>query len=335
LSADLRSRCVLLSSPTSPSPSELDVNRPSSQQLGIEIDGEPTYPYTPSHATFVPPPEPEPYPEPDPVPAPTKSSAFKPFRAPGAAKAVNPLATAVEARRSVTPGPSAPPPASIKSSAFFLPTVVPQSKIVPFSEGGKGVVRKPVPKFDPKAKGAVVMRRPDEEHEKEYNRKKCVPFLTSFLHSLPHSSLARPVPFTDENRSHCLASPPFLARRKLPVVDVVIDPLLGDKLRDHQKDGVKFLYEVRPYSLFSPPPTYTDRPSFLAVRDGHAHRWSRVHPRRRHGSRKDDSGHHADLDAPQFVFPFLFPFPPAKLILFLLQSKTPTSATASALFNVP
>ncbi|GAA6059706.1 hypothetical protein JCM10212_000234 [Sporobolomyces blumeae] len=33
-------------------------------------------------------------------------------------------------------------------------------------------------------------------------------------------------------------------KKNMPVVDVVIDPLIGDKLREHQKEGVRFMYEA-------------------------------------------------------------------------------------------
>lgn len=56
----------------------------------------------------------------------------------------------------------------------------------------------PAPKslHDPMREGAVVMKRPDEQHEKMYNKK------------------------------------------GYPVVDVVIDPHIGNRLREHQKEWV-------------------------------------------------------------------------------------------------
>ncbi|BGO94509.1 hypothetical protein NBRC10512_000312 [Rhodotorula toruloides] len=135
---------------------------------------------------------------------------LKPFRPPAPAKAVNPLASRVAARSAspvVEPHPSphetarfalppalVPLPAKFKSPAFVKQPVV---QTTPLKEQAK----KSGPRFDPQREGAVVMRRPDEQHQKQYNTK------------------------------------------NLPVVDVVIDPILGDKLRDHQKEGVAFMYE--------------------------------------------------------------------------------------------
>ncbi|TFK44573.1 P-loop containing nucleoside triphosphate hydrolase protein [Crucibulum laeve] len=67
-----------------------------------------------------------------------------------------------------------------------------------------GTTAKPKPKgplHDPGAEGAVVMKAPNKEHMKKYNK------------------------------------------HNLPVVPVVIDPILSRRMRDHQKEGVKFLYE--------------------------------------------------------------------------------------------
>ncbi|KDE04608.1 hypothetical protein MVLG_04988 [Microbotryum lychnidis-dioicae p1A1 Lamole] len=115
--------------------------------------------------------------------------------------------------------PARPPPsifdpiavaASIPSSNFYIPGVTPRASKAfqdpthgMGSAGSKGKPELgPQPRFDPTKAGAVVMRRPDEEHELVYNGK------------------------------------------GLPVVDVVLDPQLGDRLRDHQKEGVKFMYEA-------------------------------------------------------------------------------------------
>ncbi|GAA6045127.1 hypothetical protein NBRC10513_007525 [Rhodotorula toruloides] len=135
---------------------------------------------------------------------------LKPFRPPAPAKAVNPLASRVATRAAspvIEPHPSPhetarfalppallPPPAKFKSPAFVKQPV---AQTTPLKEQAK----KGGPRFDPEREGAVVMRRPDEQHQKQYNTK------------------------------------------NLPVVDVVIDPILGDKLRDHQKEGVAFMYE--------------------------------------------------------------------------------------------
>ncbi|GAA5972110.1 hypothetical protein JCM11641_002499 [Rhodosporidiobolus odoratus] len=148
------------------------------------------------------------------APAPA-GSAYKPFAPPGPAKST-PLAAAVAARSVSPKAARAPPPssmnassskptaASVKSNSFFLPSASGSLTATPRLFGSAGERKDPKtakPKFDPKGEGAVVMRRPDEEHGKTYNKK------------------------------------------ELPVVDVVIDPLIGDKLREHQKEGVRFLYE--------------------------------------------------------------------------------------------
>ncbi|SNX85325.1 related to RAD54 - DNA-dependent ATPase of the Snf2p family [Melanopsichium pennsylvanicum] len=57
------------------------------------------------------------------------------------------------------------------------------------------------PRFDPNEPGAIVMSRPDEQHQRKYNHK------------------------------------------KLPIVDVVLDPSLSKALRPHQIQGIKFLYD--------------------------------------------------------------------------------------------
>ncbi|KAK0546066.1 helicase [Tilletia horrida] len=64
-----------------------------------------------------------------------------------------------------------------------------------------GMGKDPRPRFDPTAVGALVMPRPDEEHQKLFNRK------------------------------------------GLPVIDVVVDPIISNQLRPHQREGVRFLYE--------------------------------------------------------------------------------------------
>ncbi|GAA6005232.1 hypothetical protein JCM11491_002629 [Sporobolomyces phaffii] len=81
-------------------------------------------------------------------------------------------------------------PAGIKAGSFY-------NKPDPASQNS----RSPRALFDPKQEGAIVMKRPDDDHQAMYNK-----------------------------RNH-------------PVVDVVIDPKLGEKLRPHQQAGVRFLYE--------------------------------------------------------------------------------------------
>ncbi|KAM0791915.1 hypothetical protein ACM66B_004169 [Microbotryomycetes sp. NB124-2] len=67
--------------------------------------------------------------------------------------------------------------------------------------GGSREANVPGPRHDPKAKGAIVMPRPDEAHQSVHNKK------------------------------------------NLPVVDVVLDPGFRKPLREHQIEGVRFMYE--------------------------------------------------------------------------------------------
>ncbi|GAA5887053.1 hypothetical protein JCM5296_001580 [Sporobolomyces johnsonii] len=128
---------------------------------------------------------------------PTTSSTSKPFVPPGSARVSTPLSSRQLVKQ---PSPSLlnanakAKPAAVTSLSFFLPqAVVPPAPKVNWET--------PAPRHDPDKEGAVVMRKPDADHEKIYNKK------------------------------------------RLPVVDVVLDPVLSDKLRDHQKEGVKFMYE--------------------------------------------------------------------------------------------
>lgn len=105
---------------------------------------------------------------------------LKPFRPPAPAKAVNPLASRVATRAAspvIEPHPSPhetarfalppallPPPAKFKSPAFVKQPV---AQTTPLKEQAK----KGGPRFDPEREGAVVMRRPDEQHQKQYNTK--------------------------------------------------------------------------------------------------------------------------------------------------------------------
>ncbi|GAA6050956.1 hypothetical protein JCM3770_005342 [Rhodotorula araucariae] len=135
------------------------------------------------------------------------SLAVKPFRAPAPAKGVNPLALRVASRSPqrarATPQPttsetarSAVPPGSM----FKIPGLANMSVVSSSSAYGVKDSKKSQ-RFDPKAEGAIVMRRPDADHQKVYNK------------------------------------------RGFPIGDVVVDPLIGEKLRDHQKEGVAFMYE--------------------------------------------------------------------------------------------
>jgi hypothetical protein len=105
---------------------------------------------------------------------------LKPFRPPAPAKAVNPLASRVAARSAspvIEPHPSpldtarfALPPAAVPALAKFKsPAFVKQPVVqtTPLKEQAK----KGGPRFDPEREGAVVMRRPDEQHQRQYNTK--------------------------------------------------------------------------------------------------------------------------------------------------------------------
>lgn len=105
--------------------------------------------------------------------------ARKAFVPPGASKAVNPLAVRVaalsaspeRARRESQPSPLENAARFALPAPFKIPARAPRSE--PAAGSTRSVPRKSGPKFDPNAEGALVMRRPDDEHEKEYN-KKCV-----------------------------------------------------------------------------------------------------------------------------------------------------------------
>lgn len=75
-------------------------------------------------------------------------------------------------------------------------------------------------RHDPDAPDAVVMKPPDATHIVKYNKKSV---------KLQHFSW-----FCTDHRISC---------RNAPVVSVVIDPILARKLRPHQTEGVKFMYE--------------------------------------------------------------------------------------------
>lgn len=61
---------------------------------------------------------------------------------------------------------------------------------------------------------------------------------------IPQIGGTKPTPRHDPNAVHALVMkrPTNIPRGK-QIVDVVLDPLLGKHLRDHQREGVKFLYE--------------------------------------------------------------------------------------------
>ncbi|GAA5847167.1 hypothetical protein JCM9279_006118 [Rhodotorula babjevae] len=136
------------------------------------------------------------------------SLTLKPFRTPAPAKATNPLAQRIasgsperaRSARAQTPLETLRAALPAGTAHFKLPGLASMSVVSSSSAYGIKEVRKGA-RFDPQAEGALVMRRPDDEHQQIYNKK------------------------------------------GLPVVDVVVDPLIGDKLREHQREGVKFLYE--------------------------------------------------------------------------------------------
>ncbi|GAA5956650.1 hypothetical protein JCM21900_002326 [Sporobolomyces salmonicolor] len=126
---------------------------------------------------------------------PSTSSTSKPFVPPGSARASTPLSYRQLVNQSSSSSLNANAKlAAVTSTSFFLPHVA----VPPAPSINRET---PAPRFNPDTEGAVVMRKPDADHEKIYNKK------------------------------------------RLPVVDVVIDPVLSDRLREHQKDGVKFMYE--------------------------------------------------------------------------------------------
>ncbi|GAA5872054.1 hypothetical protein JCM3774_006594 [Rhodotorula dairenensis] len=138
----------------------------------------------------------KPAPQAPPLPPTSRPTAFKP---PAPAKAVNPLARQFAAR-SASPAPLPPRPAREAASIALPPAAVVDFFGKPRSTGVSSG-RRPGPLFDPGAEGALVMRRPDESHQAEYNK------------------------------------------ANAPIVDVVVDPIISAKLREHQRIGVAFLYE--------------------------------------------------------------------------------------------
>ncbi|KAJ4376659.1 helicase [Didymella sp. IMI 355093] len=61
---------------------------------------------------------------------------------------------------------------------------------------------------------------------------------------LPQRNPSIPTPRHDPNAPHALVMKrPTIIPRGKQVVDVVVDPVLSNHLRDHQREGVKFLYE--------------------------------------------------------------------------------------------
>ncbi|GAA5824225.1 hypothetical protein JCM11251_001575 [Rhodosporidiobolus azoricus] len=147
--------------------------------------------------------------------APPPNGAYKAFRPPSAAKATqNPLARSsagiAAAARSTSPEASRPPSSSavragsVSSTSFFLPgAAAVASKFRPLADGGKG-----------SAQGKKAAPRFDPERE---------------------GAVVMRQPDEEHAKQY--------NQKGLTVVDVVIDPILGDKLRDHQKEGVRFMYE--------------------------------------------------------------------------------------------
>lgn len=87
-------------------------------------------------------------------------------------------------------------------------------------------------------------------------------------------------------------------RRGTGINDVVVDPLLAAKMRDHQKKGVEV--STREGGRREEGRRLTA--VHVSLRHGHdGHQWAGVHPRGRNGSRKDAPDNCADLHAVQWV----------------------------------
>ena len=110
------------------------------------------------------------------LPPPAQNSRTPAFKPPAPAKAVNPLARQLAAR-SASPAPAPHPPAR-----DALQTALPPTSAVDFFknprmtgslngvDGGASRARKSGPLFDPAQQGALVMLRPNEAHQAEYNK---------------------------------------------------------------------------------------------------------------------------------------------------------------------
>ena len=108
-----------------------------------------------------------------PLPQNTRTPAFKP---PAPAKAVNPLARQFAARS------ASPAPAPHLPARDAMQTALPPTSAVDFfknprmkgslngADGGSSRARKSGPLFDPAQEGALVMVRPNEAHQAEYNK---------------------------------------------------------------------------------------------------------------------------------------------------------------------
>ncbi|GAA5945928.1 hypothetical protein JCM10213_006186 [Rhodosporidiobolus nylandii] len=137
------------------------------------------------------------------------SGAHKPFHAPGPSRGT-PLAVA-HAARSVSPvaerspAPEPLPQKAIASTSFFLPGA---------ASGAS------TSKFRPLADGGG-LRDP----------KKAAPRFDPKA----QGAVVMERPTAEHEKEY--------NKKGLPIVDVVVDPILGDKLRDHQKEGVRFMYE--------------------------------------------------------------------------------------------
>ncbi|OCF41407.1 hypothetical protein I317_04798 [Kwoniella heveanensis CBS 569] len=162
-------------------------------------------------------------PKPPSIAAPTayRATTFaKPFKAPTPTHKAKPVAGYIPARttsnkatlNSPLAGPSRVPLSSTSKTPppLFKPKAIPADKFyaaTPKKPGNKIILGEKNSKermqwggalHDPKAEGAVVMKRPPEKWAKV---------------------------------------------KGTEVVDVVLDPILGSIMRDHQKEGVKFMYE--------------------------------------------------------------------------------------------
>jgi hypothetical protein len=87
------------------------------------------------------------------------------------------------------------------------------------------------------------MKRPNKAHQ-AINNKKSAPFPHCRSYSFPF-------------RAFLLTSRAIVVHRGFEVVDVVLDPVLADKMRDHQKEGVKVRFPI--------PRSFPRSPSFCSI----------------------------------------------------------------------
>jgi DNA repair and recombination protein RAD54B len=108
------------------------------------------------------------------------------------------------------------------------------------------------PKGSLQAQMKAEMLREKEDRKKTLNHAapKSVGTKTAFKNPLRHSAVMRQVPGEKPAPRHDPSSPGALVMKRpttcpkdRQIVDVVLDPLLGKHLREHQREGVAFLYE--------------------------------------------------------------------------------------------